>query len=197
MQPHIITDTGCFTVFCRQSGWYSSPDLCQTKLLPSLWNKLNCDSSDHITFFHRSMVQSLWSLAHWSLAVIIFCSKKIVFSWVFSWQRHLLMREADTLTPLKMRSALSSADKFCQFLWTSFTNVHSSLFWSFLGLPLFFFGDAVPPFDNLFTILSTVCQFLDTYCVISTFERPISFKTWIFPMQWGDAYAPGILSKFS
>ena len=79
MQPHIITETGCFTVFWRQSGWYSSPDFCRTKLLPSLWNKWNCDSSDHITFFHWSMIQSLWSLAHWSLAVIIFAVRNGFF----------------------------------------------------------------------------------------------------------------------
>jgi len=42
-------------------------------MLPSLWNRENLDSSDHMTVFHRSRVQSLCSLANWSL-----------FSWLAS-----------------------------------------------------------------------------------------------------------------
>jgi len=36
-------------------------------MLPALWNRVNLDSSDHMTFFHCSRVQFLCSLANWSL----------------------------------------------------------------------------------------------------------------------------------
>ncbi len=38
-----------------------------TLMHPSLWNRVNLDSSDHMTFFHCSKVQYLCSLANWSL----------------------------------------------------------------------------------------------------------------------------------
>ena len=38
---------------------------CHKYVQPSLWKRLNLDSSDHKTFFNTSCVQSLWSFAHW------------------------------------------------------------------------------------------------------------------------------------
>ncbi len=38
-----------------------------TLMHPSLWNRVNLDSSDHMTFFHCSKVQYLCSLAYWIL----------------------------------------------------------------------------------------------------------------------------------
>lgn len=38
-----------------------------TLMFPSLWNRVNLDPLDHMTFVHCSRVQSLCSLANWSI----------------------------------------------------------------------------------------------------------------------------------
>merc|ERR1712035_273013 len=50
------------TVGTRHDGCITSSASLLTLMPPSLWNRLNLDSSDHMTFFHCSRVQSLCSL---------------------------------------------------------------------------------------------------------------------------------------
>ena len=67
-QPQIITlPPQTCVVDTRHDGCITSSASPLTLVHPSLWNRVNLDSSDHMTFFHCSRVQSLCSLANWSL----------------------------------------------------------------------------------------------------------------------------------
>ena len=51
----------------KHDGCINSSASLLTLMCPSLWNRVNLNSSDHQTFFHSIRVQSLCSLPNWSL----------------------------------------------------------------------------------------------------------------------------------
>lgn len=64
-QPQIIAlpPQAC-TVGTRHDGCITSSASLPTLMHPSLWNRVNLDSSDHMTFFQCSRVPSLCSLVN-------------------------------------------------------------------------------------------------------------------------------------
>ena len=51
----------------RYDGCFTSSASLFTLMRPSLWNRVNLDLSDHMTFFHCSRVKSSCSRSNWSL----------------------------------------------------------------------------------------------------------------------------------
>ena len=149
---------GCFTVLCRQSGWYRLLDFWRAKFLSSNdWNKLKCDSSDQITVFYFSEHQRTYSIAHGSHQ--LFITSDFFLGPQANFHSRFLIKDAEMSTPVLRSFAFNAVRLFP----TIFTN--AAMFNSFFGQSLFSFW--VSSNSNL-TILATFIRrllltFLDTF----------------------------------
>ncbi len=78
--PQVITDPlPNFTVSARHCGLWASPGLHRTIRWPGVGQSWNLDSSEKMTLLQSSTVQSLWSFANLSLALLCFSPMKGFF----------------------------------------------------------------------------------------------------------------------